>query len=69
MVLLVERLEELLPPLARTPVNDRTVFVCRRCWIDNLTVADVALEQGWSVPAVEWHLRRAEKVLDEAAGR
>jgi DNA-directed RNA polymerase specialized sigma24 family protein len=64
MILLLERLEELLPPLPRTNVNDRTVYICRLRWLENFTVGDIAMRHGWSAPAVEWHLRRAMQVLE-----
>lgn len=51
------------PPLLRTQLNDRTLWTWRRHWIDRLTVREVAAERGWSVPAVEWHLRRADRAL------
>lgn len=59
----LQRLEMLLPASERTDVNERTVFVWRRCSVDNASVLEVALERGWSAPAVEWHLRRAQRAL------
>lgn len=53
-----------LPPLARSDLNDRTLWVWRRYWMDKLTVAEIAAERGWSEPAVEWHLRRAKQALE-----
>jgi hypothetical protein len=58
--LLLER----LPPLVKTELNDRTVWVWHRHWIDKHTVREIATEQGWSVPAVEFHLRRAKGTLE-----
>jgi len=66
----VENLEPLhtllmqrLPPLIGTDVNDRTVWVWRRHWIDKLTVREIAVERGWCAPAVEFHLRRGARAL------
>lgn len=61
IVLLIEQIEAVLP---RAPVNERTAYVCRQHWVERHTVADIAAHHGWSVPAVEWHLRRAERVLN-----
>jgi DNA-directed RNA polymerase specialized sigma24 family protein len=58
-------LTQRLPPLVKTTLNDRTVGTWRRHWIDKLTVREIARENGWSVPAVEWHLRRAFRALGE----
>lgn len=58
-------LAQRLPPLMKTSVNDRTVATWRRHYIDKLTVREIALEAGWCVPAVEWHLRRANRALRE----
>lgn len=60
----LEALQRRLPSLERSVVNDRTVHVWTRYWIDKCTHREIAVEQGWSVPAVNWHLRRAERVLD-----
>ena len=60
-----ERLEELLPPMIGTTVNDRTCWIFRAFWVDRRPVREIASEQGWSIPAVEFHLKRAERVLKE----
>ena len=52
-----------LPSLVKTDINDRTVWAWKRYWIDKFTVREVAADRGWCVPAVEWHLRRAARVL------
>lgn len=53
-----------LPPLIGSDVNDKTVWIWRRHWIDKYTVCEIAKERGWSVPAVEFHLRRAKRALE-----
>ena len=62
LIVLLAVLEEKLPPLLRTDVNERTLHVWRRYWIDRHTVGDIALELGWCVAAVEFHLRRAAQI-------
>lgn len=61
-----ERLEELLPPLVSTDLNERTCWVFRAFWVDHKPVREIASEKGWSVPAVEFHLKRGERTLKEA---
>lgn len=53
-----------LPPLTKTDLNDRTLWVWRRYWCDKRAVQEIAAERGWSVPAVEWHLKRAKRALE-----
>ena len=48
-----------------TTVNDRTCWIFRAFWVDRRPVREIASEQGWSIPAVEFHLKRAERVLKE----
>lgn len=59
----VSYLEGLLPPLLRSDLNERTLFVVRKRWLEMWTERDIASECGWSIPAVQFHLRRAEEVL------
>lgn len=60
---IIAHLEQALPPLARTSVNERTVAVCRLAWIDRHTVADMVRQTGWCDAAVRWHLRRGARIL------
>jgi len=46
-----------------TTINDRTCWIFRAFWVDRKTVREIASEQGWSIPAVEFHLKRGERVL------
>lgn len=59
----LQRLESSFPKLERSDVNERTLLVWRRVWVDRVPVDDLAVELGWSRPAVAWHLRRAARVL------
>lgn len=60
----LRRIEEIFPKLSRSDVNERTVLVWRRRYVDRIAIADIAREFGWSVPAVTWHLRRAARALN-----
>jgi len=46
-----------------TDVNERTIRVWRRRWVEHWTVRDIAGELGWCPAAVEFHLRRAARIL------
>lgn len=61
-------LREKFPSLRGTDVNDRTVEVWRRHWIDRESENYIAVALGWSQAAVSWHLRRAERLLQEPSG-
>ena len=61
----VERLEGLLPPLIKSDLNERTCWVFRAFWVDHKPTREIASEREWSVPAVEFHLKRAEKALKD----
>lgn len=52
-----------LPPLTKTELNDRTCWAWHRHWIGERSIKEIAEEAGWCVPAVTWHLRRADRVL------
>ena len=59
-----DRLQRLLPDLERTELNTRTREVWHQHWIDKYTVREIAQDRGWCVPAVSWHLRRAQRLLE-----
>jgi hypothetical protein len=60
---ILEWLREKFPPLTGTDVNHRTLAVWQSHWIDRETVQDIAARLGWSVAAVDWHLRRASRLI------
>jgi hypothetical protein len=59
----LQRITQLFPKLERTDLNERTVYVWRRRWVDRASFDDIATERGWSRPAVSWHYRRATRAL------
>lgn len=61
---MLELLQQRLPPLVNTDLNERTISVWGEHWMEGYTVRAVAQRRGWCVPAVEFHLRRARKILE-----
>lgn len=59
-----ERLQKILPDLERSEINTRTRSVWHQHWIDKYTVREIARDRGWTIPAIEWHLRRAHRLLE-----
>ena len=60
-----ERLKVAFPPLATSDLNHRTIEVWSRYWLRRQSTKAIATEFGWSVAAVCWHLRRADRALKE----
>lgn len=56
-------LEGLLPPLLHSDLNERTLYVVRKRWLEKWTEREIASSCGWSIPAVQFHLRRAQEIL------
>lgn len=62
---MLELLQQRLPPLVNTDLNERTISVWVEHYMDSQTAEDIAQKRGWSVPAVEFHLHRAMKKILE----